>query len=59
MTETQPSARHAALDHRKTILIADDSEMVRTIIRQAIERDTDIVVCAEAVNGTDAVSKAK
>jgi two-component system, NarL family, vancomycin resistance associated response regulator VraR len=59
LTETQPSARHAALDHRKTILIADDSEMVRTIIRQAIERDTDFVVCAEAGNGTDAVSKAK
>ena len=33
--------------------------MVRTIIRQAIERDTDFVVCAEASNGTDAVSKAK
>lgn len=59
MTETQPPARHALSDRRKTILIADDSEMVRSIIRQAIERDTDFVVCAEAGDGTDAVSKAK
>jgi DNA-binding NarL/FixJ family response regulator len=59
LDETQPSAHHAALGRRKTILIADDSAMVRTIIRQAIERDTDFVVCAEAGNGTDAVSKAK
>ncbi len=59
LDETQPSAHHAAWGRRKTILIADDSAMVRTIIRQAIERDTDFVVCGEAVNGTDAVSKAK
>ncbi len=59
MSESQPSARHAALDRRKTILIADDSAMVRTIIRQALERDTEFVVCAEAGDGTDAVSKAK
>lgn len=58
LDETQPSAHHAALG-RKTIRIADDSAMVRTIIRQAIERDTDFVVCSEAVDGTDAVSKAK
>ena len=59
LTETQPFARHVALDHRKTILIADDSAMVRTIIRQALERDTEFVVCGEASNGTEAVSKAK
>ena len=33
--------------------------MVRTIIREAIERDTDFVVCGEAADGTEAVSKAK
>ena len=43
----------------KTILIADDSEMARTIIRRALERETDFEVCGEAVDGTDAVSKAK
>lgn len=59
MSESQPSASPAALDRRRTILIADDSAMVRTIIRQAIERDTDFVVCGEAADGTQAVSKAK
>jgi DNA-binding NarL/FixJ family response regulator len=55
------TAAHASghLSKPKTILIADDSAMVRTIIRQAIERGTDFVVCGEAVDGTDAVSKAK
>ena len=43
----------------KTILIADDSAMIRTIIREAIQRDTDFVVCGQAVDGTEAVSKAK
>ena len=42
----------------KTIFIADDSAMIRTIIREAIQRDTDFVVCGEAVNGTEAVLKA-
>jgi DNA-binding NarL/FixJ family response regulator len=58
--DTSPaSAHHRGLNKRKTILIADDSEMVRTIIRQALERETDFEVCGEAVDGTDAVSKAK
>lgn len=33
--------------------------MLRTVIREAIQRDTDFVVCGEAVDGTDAVSKTK
>lgn len=33
--------------------------MMRAIIREAIERDTDFVVCGEAADGTEAVSKAK
>ena len=49
----------SALNKPKTILIADDSELVRTLIRQALERDTDFAVCAEAADGTDAVSKAR
>ncbi len=32
---------------------------MRTIIRQALERDTNFEVCGEAANGTDAVSKAQ
>jgi DNA-binding NarL/FixJ family response regulator len=47
------------LHKSKTILIADDSPMVRTLIRQALERDTEFAVCGEAADGTDAVSKAR
>jgi DNA-binding NarL/FixJ family response regulator len=49
----------SVLNKPKTILIADDSELVRAMIRQALERDTDFAVCAEAADGTDAVSKAR
>jgi DNA-binding NarL/FixJ family response regulator len=49
----------SGLHKRKTILIADDNELVRTMIRQALERDTDFAICGEAVNGTEAVSKAR
>jgi DNA-binding NarL/FixJ family response regulator len=56
--ETQTSAHNSALNKRKTILIADDSAMVRTVIREAIQRDTDFVVCAEVADGTEAVTKA-
>jgi DNA-binding NarL/FixJ family response regulator len=47
------------LTKRKNVLIADDSALVRSMIRQALERETDLAVCGEASNGTDAVSKAK
>ena len=47
------------LSKPRTILIADDNETVRTVIRQALERATSFKVCAEATDGTDAVSKAK
>ena len=56
---SKTSYPHSALDKRKTILIADDSEIIRTKIRQGLERDTDFEVCGEAVDGTDAVAKAK
>ena len=49
----------SVLSKPKTILIADDSELVRNMIRQALERDTDFAICGEAANGTDAVSKAR
>jgi DNA-binding NarL/FixJ family response regulator len=50
---------HSALNKPKTILIADDNELLRTMIRRALERDTNFTVCGEAMDGTDAVSKAK
>lgn len=43
----------------RTILIADDNERVRTVIRQALERETPFKVCGEATDGTQAVSIAK
>ena len=45
--------------HPKTILIADDNERVRKILRRALERDTNFEICGEATDGLEAVSKAK
>jgi|HubBroStandDraft_1064217.scaffolds.fasta_scaffold151990_1 CheY-like chemotaxis protein len=59
VTSIVASSHHPASTKRKNVLIADDSELVRTMIRQALERDTDFAVCGEAADGTDAVSKAK
>jgi DNA-binding NarL/FixJ family response regulator len=56
---TATESSDSVLNKPKTILIADDSELVRTMIRKALERDTDFAVCGEAVDGTDAVSKAR
>lgn len=57
---TAPAVSSASvLNKSKTILIADDSELVRTMIRQALERDTDFAICGDAADGTDAVSKAR
>ena len=42
----------------RTVLIADDSERVRTIMRRSLERETDFKIC-EAADGEEAVAKAK
>jgi hypothetical protein len=36
---------YSGLSKPKTILIADDNELVQTTIRHALERDTDFAVC--------------
>lgn len=59
MPSSETSDPHPAPDKRKTIFIADDSEIIRAKIRQALERDTDFVVCGEATNGSEAVGKAR
>ncbi len=59
VTSTEASGYRSALGKSKTILIADNSEIVRTKIRQTLERDTPFEVCAEAADGIDAVSKVK
>ena len=45
--------------HPKKILIADDNERVRKILRRALERDTHFEICGEATDGLEAVAKAK
>jgi len=41
------------------VLVADDNTLIRKQIRTIVESDTELEVCAEAVNGLEAVEKAK
>ena len=43
----------------KCILIADDSKTIRTLIRAFIENRAGFQVCGEAIDGVDAIEKAK
>jgi two-component system chemotaxis response regulator CheB len=40
------------------VLVADDNTLIRKQIRSIVESDTELEVCAEAVNGLEAVEKA-
>lgn len=42
----------------KHVLIADDSSTVRHILKHYLSTRPDVVVCGEAVNGTEALQKA-
>jgi DNA-binding NarL/FixJ family response regulator len=55
--ETDMNARVAEMT--KSILVADDSEQVRRYVSKLLRSNPDFEVCAEAVNGVDAVAKAK
>jgi DNA-binding NarL/FixJ family response regulator len=44
---------------RHTVLIVDDSEDVRTIVRIFLERDAAFNVCGEAASGPEAIKKAQ
>jgi CheY-like chemotaxis protein len=44
---------------RSAILIVDDSDEVRTIVRIFLERDAAFSVCGEAASGPEAVKKAQ
>ena len=44
---------------RNTILIVDDSDEVRTIVRIFLERDAAFSVCGEAASGPEAIQKAQ
>jgi len=41
----------------KRILIADDSELIRRMVREMLEEQIQGVVCAEATDGREAVAK--
>jgi DNA-binding NarL/FixJ family response regulator len=43
----------------KHILIVDDSEIVRTATRHLLEDETEYEVCGEAVDGVEALEKAR
>jgi DNA-binding NarL/FixJ family response regulator len=43
----------------KRILVADDSESIRMVIRTFLEGHEGFEVCGEAANGADAIEKAK
>ena len=60
MTNVPPTdaSGPSGLTKPRTILIADDSQMVRAKIRQALERETDFQICGEANDGVEAVAKA-
>jgi two-component system, NarL family, nitrate/nitrite response regulator NarL len=42
---------------QKSILIVDDSEIIRTAVRRFLEAETSFRVCGEAVDGLDALEK--
>jgi DNA-binding NarL/FixJ family response regulator len=43
---------------RKRVLIADDSDVVRELIRSFVEMRTDVEVCAETADGRQTISAA-
>jgi CheY-like chemotaxis protein len=57
------SERSSALDcfrvsRSKTILVADDNESVRAVMRSILVSETAFEVCGEAIDGVDAIDKA-
>ena len=59
MPASAQSVQPSAPVKPRTILIADDSERVRTILRRVIERETPFSICGEATDGAEAVTKAR
>jgi two-component system, NarL family, sensor kinase len=53
----RPLASH--LHQRQQILIADDHEMLRRGVRNTLQTEPDLEICGEAVDGQDAVDKAR
>ena len=59
MCPTDASGRHSGSDKAKTILIADDSETMRKIVRRVFENEIEFKICGEASDGVEAVAMAK
>ena len=59
MASAEPSLQTSPPVKPRTILIADDSQRIRTIVRRAFERETPFSICGEATDGAEAVAKAK
>jgi two-component system, NarL family, sensor kinase len=53
----RPLASH--LHQRQQILIADDHEMLRRGVRNSLQAEPDLEICGEAVDGQDAIDKAR
>jgi DNA-binding NarL/FixJ family response regulator len=47
------------LAYVKSILIVDDSPLIRRSLRSLFEQQPDIAICAEAENGCDGIEKAQ
>ena len=43
----------------KSVLIVDDNVAIRRVVRYSFESQQDFQICGEAVNGQDAIEKAK
>jgi DNA-binding NarL/FixJ family response regulator len=52
-------AKMKATDRSVRILIADDQPIIRTMVRSTLERIPHFEVCAEAVNGAEAIEQAQ
>ena len=53
----RPLATH--LHQRQQVLIADDHEMLRRGVRNTLQTEPDLEICGEAVDGQDAIDKAR
>ena len=56
-TDFAPESRKGP--QARTILIVDDNESERRVIRAAVEYHTKFRVCGEAANGTEAIQRAR
>lgn len=59
MSESLVSTEIQSAIVSKRILIADDSEIVRSVVRRLLRHKIGLEVCGEAVDGLDAIGKAK